>query len=273
MEIATVSIAPRRGTGKRSRDDSTNNSDDNESIPFHHHRGTSDSAEPTAKPPQTLLPEEDRLLDKESAALHLPTKDLRHWTYYEADVASEPGILGRLRQDAAATTVHHDQPTLPEWAQQGFWQRYPWEMLFALAARVPDLSVEAFWCESTAEMALVLKKMRRVFVEVASGESQAKAKFAVAETMIRSADLFCWLSRHYRDTPADRYLKKVPQKAAAAEEPPAHSPTTKTKSTKAITTSSPNAEQSLPVVSENVSCPASRKDRSYLFPNIFDEDD
>lgn len=131
-----------------------------------------------------------RKLDAVAAREQLPTE--KDWVEYPFD----EGMALREASDM----------TIVEWASMGFWKKNQFGLLFALSARVPELSVCAFWCDKSSEMALVLQMENKKIVEVAAGVSKTKAKQAVSEKMIETAHLWEWLNLHHSKTPASDHL-------------------------------------------------------------------
>jgi len=97
--------------------------------------------------------------------------------------------------------------TIPQWASMGFWTRNQFGLLFALSARVQDFCIVAFWSDATNEMGIVVQIQEEVHVATERGTSKAKAKQAVAEKMIREADIWTWINSHHCNTAADEYLR------------------------------------------------------------------
>ena len=154
-----------------------------------------------------------RILDSTKARENLP--EGRTW---------EPYDMG----DQMALRPAGDM-SISQWACMGFWRKNLFGMLFALSARVPDFAIAAYWSDATSEMALVVQKEDSIFVEEAHGPSKTKAKQAVADQIIHSADVWKWIRAKYNETGCDQYLAGA-QPAVGLEkqnEPPKEVPMTR----------------------------------------------
>lgn len=66
--------------------------------------------------------------------------------------------------------------------------------MFMLGAQVIDFTIITYKNYKTSEIALILYNEDKVFIKIAQEDSRNKAKKAVAEKMIHSANIWTWFN-------------------------------------------------------------------------------
>ena len=97
---------------------------------------------------------------------------------------------------------------LLSWASMGYWKKKQFYLLFALSARIPEISLISFYVEQPGiKFCLVAKLNEKFYAATGDGVSKNKAKEECAENLIKKMDLWKYLMLNHAETTCDQYLK------------------------------------------------------------------